>query len=156
MTRIELTKIYSQLSNKFPDAILPFTLPANGDSYIEIKQESILVIASELKNNGFTSLVCMTGVDDGNTFSIRYHLYSMQKKEWAILKLSLSKDNPVVDSVSGIWRAANWQEREIYDMFGIKFIGHPDLRRILMPEDWSGFPLRRDYVTPSRWHGIPV
>ncbi len=83
-----------------------------------------------------------------------YHLFSYTLRHWMVLKVDTPRDNPVVPTVSGVWRAAEWQEREVYDLLGVTFTGHPDLRRILMPEDWPGHPLRKDFVEPQEYHGI--
>ena len=77
-------------------------------------------------------------------FEVVYHLYSVPFAKRVRLKVWLSEDEEV-ESVYSVWPAANWYEREVYDMFGIKFANHPDLRRILLPEDWEGYPLRKDY-----------
>jgi NADH-quinone oxidoreductase subunit C len=74
-----------------------------------------------------------------------YHLLSTTKKERLRLKVRLSGDSPVIDSVTSIWAGANYFEREVYDLFGVRFSGHPYMRRLLMPEDWEGHPLRKDY-----------
>jgi NADH-quinone oxidoreductase subunit C len=78
-------------------------------------------------------------------FEINYHLVSLDRRERLRLKLRLAGADPVVPTVTLVWPTANWHERENYDLFGIRFDGHPDLRRILMPDDWEGFPLRKDY-----------
>lgn len=78
-------------------------------------------------------------------FEVNYHLLSLDRRERLRLKVCLSGGDPVVRSVIPVWPTANWHERENFDLFGIRFEGHPDLRRILMPDDWEGFPLRKDY-----------
>ncbi|HYL47638.1 MAG TPA: NADH-quinone oxidoreductase subunit C [Candidatus Limnocylindrales bacterium] len=78
-------------------------------------------------------------------FEINYHLVSLDRRERLRLKVKLAGADPVVPTVTLVWPTANWHERENYDLFGIRFDGHPDLRRILMPDDWEGFPLRKDY-----------
>lgn len=80
-------------------------------------------------------------------FEVNYHLLSIEKRLRLRLKVKISTADPVVHSVTQIWPTANWHEREVFDMFGILFEGHPDLRRILMPDDWEGHPLRKDYPT---------
>jgi len=85
-------------------------------------------------------------------FELNYHLLSISNRQVVRLRVHLSGDEPTVDTVASIWPTADWHEREIFDLFGIRFHGHPDLRRILMPDDWEGYPLRRDYpVEGFRW-----
>ncbi len=91
-------------------------------------------------------------------FEVVYQLYSISHRHMIRIRAEVPEDDPVIDSVVGIWDGANWHERECYDMFGIQFKGHPDLRRILMPEDWEGYPLRKDYPLSSNlgakeWQG---
>jgi len=84
-------------------------------------------------------------------FEVVYHLHSVERNLRVRLKCRLGGENPQIESVTSVWRGANWYEREVFDLFGIRFNGHPDLRRIMMPEDWEGHPLRKDYpVTGSR------
>jgi len=78
-------------------------------------------------------------------FEVNYHLLSLDRRERLRLKVRLGGSDPVVHSVISVWPTANWHERENFDLFGIRFEGHPDLRRILMPDDWEGYPLRKDY-----------
>ena len=78
-------------------------------------------------------------------FEVNYHLLSLDRRERLRLKVRLGGSDPVVHSVIPVWPTANWHERENFDLFGIRFEGHPDLRRILMPDDWEGYPLRKDY-----------
>ena len=78
-------------------------------------------------------------------FGVVYNLHSFERNHWLRLQCRLGGENPEIDSVTELWRGANWYEREVYDLFGIRFRGHPDQRRIMMPEDWPGHPLRKDY-----------
>ncbi|MBI3933052.1 MAG: NADH-quinone oxidoreductase subunit C [Acidobacteria bacterium] len=97
---------------------------------------------------GYLFLSDVTAVDrypSEPRFEIVYHLRCYARKEWLRLKCLLSNEHPELESVTPVWRAANWYEREVFDLFGIRFGGHPDLRRILMPETWEGHPLRKDY-----------
>jgi len=96
----------------------------------------------------FTFLSDVTGVDlfpREPRFELNYHLLSLPRRERLRLKVRLSSADPVAESVTLVWPTANWHEREVFDLFGVRFEGHPDLRRILMPEDWEGHPLRKDY-----------
>jgi len=88
----------------------------------------------------------MVGVDRGDGFEVIYCLFSFDKKHKLTLKAPLPKENPEIESVTPIWKAANWHEREIAELFGIKFLNHPDPRGILLPEDWDeGYPMRKDW-----------
>lgn len=107
----------------------------------------------------FDMLSCLTAVDNGpesGTMEVVYNLYSIPFNHHLALKVTLNRDNPETDSVEDIWKTANWHEREAYDMFGIKFKGHPDLRRILLPGDWEGYPLRKDYKHQEYYRGVKV
>lgn len=104
-------------------------------------------------------LSCITAVDNGpqtGTLEIIYNLYSIPFNHHLSLKISVPRDNAGVDSVQDIWKTANWHEREAWDMFGVQFEGHPDMRRILLPADWEGHPLRKDYKQQEYYRGIKV
>jgi NADH-quinone oxidoreductase subunit C len=122
---------------------------------IEIASSKILSVCGFLKyDQGFVRLSSVTGVDRYPAeprFEVNYHLHSIDRNERLRLKCRLPGTDPVMESVTSVWRSANWYERETFDLFGIQFLSHPDLRRIMMPEDWEGHPLRKDYpVTGSR------
>jgi NADH-quinone oxidoreductase subunit C len=96
----------------------------------------------------FTFLSDVTGVDRfpiEPRFELNYHLLSLSRREILRLRTRLMGNDPVIQSVVPVWPTANWHEREIFDLFGIRFEGHPDLRRIFLPDDWEGYPLRKDY-----------
>ncbi|PYX07404.1 MAG: NADH-quinone oxidoreductase subunit C [Acidobacteria bacterium] len=95
--------------------------------------------------NFLSDVTCVDWLPREPRFEVIYHLLSIAKKERVRLKARLGSDNPVLDSVTFVWPAANYFEREVYDLFGIRFTGHPYMRRLLMPEDWEGYPLRKDY-----------
>jgi NADH-quinone oxidoreductase subunit C len=101
--------------------------------------------ARDLKSLGFDRLGMVTAVDYRTEFELVYRLHSRSMSAGIFLKCRISRENPSARSVSDLWPAALWQEREVYDMFGIVFEGHPDLRRIMLPEEWEGHPLRKDY-----------
>ncbi|SFC70195.1 NADH-quinone oxidoreductase subunit C [Parapedobacter composti] len=112
----------------------------------------------------FDFLSSISAVDDGmesGTFTIVYHLASIPHQQQLTLKVIIPNDRrldnlPVVPTVSGVWRTADWHEREAFDLMGIYFDGHPDLRRILLPDDWEGYPLRKDYEEAEAYHGISI
>lgn len=107
----------------------------------------------------FDMLTCITGVDNGpeaNTMEVIYHLYSIPFHQSLMLKVIVPRENPEVETLTTIWKSANWLEREVFDMFGIVFKNHPDLRRILMPADWNGYPLRKDYQHEETYRGIKI
>jgi NADH-quinone oxidoreductase subunit C len=105
----------------------------------------------------FDYMMCQSGVDYNNgTLGSMYHLSSMKLGHKIVLRVVVPKENPVVQSVVSVWAAANWMERETYDLVGIVYEGHPDLRRILLPYDWEGHPLRKDYRVPEFYNGMKV
>jgi NADH-quinone oxidoreductase subunit C len=104
-------------------------------------------------------LLCISGIDNGkeqNTLELVYHFASITKNILFSFNVQLNRDSPRISSLVGLWKSANWMEREAYDMFGIIFSEHPDLRRILMPADWAGHPLRKDYNPEENYHGIKI
>ena len=107
----------------------------------------------------FDMLSCITAIDNGpdaGTLDVVYNLYSIPFNHHLALKVTVPRDGAEVDSLEGIWKTANWHEREAYDMFGIRFTGHPDLRRILLPADWEGHPLRKDYQQQEYYRGVKI
>jgi NADH-quinone oxidoreductase subunit C len=89
-----------------------------------------------------------------DTIEVYYHLFSYRHRHGIVLRTATPRPDPVLPTVSHLWPIANWLEREAFDLLGVRFIDHPDLRRILMPEDWVGHPLRKDFVEPEEYHGI--
>jgi NADH-quinone oxidoreductase subunit C len=98
-----------------------------------------------LQFNLLTDATCVDRFPLEPRYELNYHLVSIPLRQRVRLRVRLSGDDPVVDSLVPVWPGANWLEREIFDLFGIRFTGHPDLRRILLPEDWEGYPLRKDF-----------
>ncbi|GFE69856.1 NAD(P)H-quinone oxidoreductase subunit J [Chroococcus sp. FPU101] len=126
-----------------------------GVELIKVEPDFLIPIATALYANGFNYLQCQGAYDlgPGKELVSFYHLVKLGddvvQPEEVRLKVFLPRENPRIPSVYWIWKAADWQERESYDMFGIVYEGHPDLKRILMPEDWVGWPLRKDYISPD-------
>src|SRR5947207_2308232 len=126
-----------------------------GELTLEIAPGKIASVCGFLKyDQNFIRLSTVTAVDRYPAeprFEVVYHLHSVERKERLRLKCRIAGDAPEIESVTGVWRGANWYEREVFDLFGIRFLNHPDLRRIMLPETWEGHPLRKDYpVTGSR------
>ena len=110
---------------------------------------------AELKFDLLTDATCVDRFPQEPRFELNYHLVSIPRRDKIRLKVRLSGSDPVVDTLVPVWPGANWLEREIFDLFGIRFEGHPDLRRILLPEDWEGHPLRRDYPVEG-YRDVPM
>ena len=148
--------VCKKIAEKFPESI---DKEQNKD-WIQLKPENWLEIAKWLKSNEslyFDSLQCNTGMDLGEgILESRYNLHSMKHLHKIEIRIKVSVEKPDIPSVEEVWRVADWFERETYDMFGINFIGHRDLRRILLPDDWEGWPLRKDYEEQETYHGIVV
>lgn len=124
-----------------------------------VERGSIARVAGFLKSDPelwFDSLQLLSAVDYKDRLEVVYHLYSMRHRHWLVLKVPLDRESPTLPTVERVWRGANWHEREAYDMMGIVFEGHSDPRRILCPDDWEGFPLRKDYEQPEFYNGMRV
>jgi NADH-quinone oxidoreductase subunit C len=134
--------------NALPADSVVETLDSLGEATIVIDPGRIVEVCRALKEQGFERLASVTAVDRfpcEPRFEVVYHLHSIGRNRRLRLKCRVVTAEAEIDSVTGVWRSADWYEREVYDLFGITFRGHPGLRRILMPEDWDGHPLRKDY-----------
>lgn len=150
-------EIFDRLKEKFGNRVLDLT--ENVDPFIRVSADAIAEIGLYLRDDeamGFESLMCLSGVDYPEHLSLVYHLFSTAHRHKITLKTDLGREDPSLPTVEGVWRVANWHERETYDMFGIVFEGHRDLRRILCPDDWEGWPLRKDYEVQEYYRGIRV
>ncbi len=152
-------EISQRLKVRFGPAIV-LSLPDDKHPRVHIQAADLPGVAEFLHLSpdlAFDWLSCVTGVDyvSENKMACVYDLYSTRHGHWFAVKAYTDRANPIVPSVMKIWPAADWHEREIFDLLGVKFPGHTDLRRILLPEDWKGHPLRKDYVFPREYHGIP-
>ena len=155
------------LVSQFGESIIIAEDPTALQPSLSVVAERIAEVAGFLQNHNdcyFDLLSCITAIDNGpvaNTMEIVYNLYSVVYEHSLMLKIKIPRNQnheplPLVPSLSHLWKTANWHEREIFDLMGIGFENHPDLRRILMPEDWEGHPLRKDYQEQERYHGIKV
>ena len=139
------------LKNKGVNSI-PLGNDASGIEMLEIGTKDLANSCQLLKSNTETfidSLVLITTLDLKKGYQSIYTLSSTKTRKFLRIKVTVPKDNPIVPTVSHIWSAANWYEREAYDMMGIIYAGHPNLKRILNPENWEGHPLRKDYIPPA-------
>lgn len=136
-----------------------------GDSSITVDSGKILDVCKTLKSEGFNVLQVITGTDYSDRIELTYILADYTKNLEVLVKTALPRGDgngnnrdtlPKIDSVVSVWNAANFQERETYDMIGVNFVGHPDFRRILTPDDWQGYPLRKDYVVQEKYLDMVV
>ncbi len=125
---------------------------ADSVEMLELEVKDLVYVCKLLKESqetNFDLLILLTSLELKRGYQAIYSLHSTESKQSFRIKVTLSKENPAVPTVSHIWSTANWYEREAYDMMGIVFEGHPNLKRLLNPENWEGFPLRKDYIPPT-------
>jgi NADH-quinone oxidoreductase subunit C len=155
---VEAKAIYQQLEQRFGAALREFQGEV-AQPFAVVEPARIAEVAQSLRDQpelAFDGLMCLSGVDTTQELVVVYHLFSYRHGHKFTLKALLPRAAPELPTVSGVWSTADWHERECYDLFGVVFSGHPDLRRILLPEDWEGYPLRKDYVVQEYYHGIRV
>ncbi len=154
---MEIAQVHERLRSELGDGVLE--LKSLFDPVIEVAPEAIARVAVFLKEAPelrLDTLMCLSGVDYGKSFAVAYHLFSLQHRHKVALKVMLTKEEPTLPTVEGVWKSANWFEREAYDLYGIIFSGHSDLRRILLPDDWEGHPMRKDWQYPASYRGVPL
>lgn len=164
-THERLTAICAGLRETFPEHTGE-PIEEFGEISVRVAREKIAQVCSYLRDVApFEMLADLSGVDylgiapPQDRFLVAYHLYSFRLNLRLRLRVFVPEDDLSVPTVTGVWPAANWQEREVYDFFGVVFDGHPDLRRILMPDDWEGHPHRKDYPlggTKVEFKGVMV
>lgn len=152
-------EIFDYLKAAFSEVDLVLESAKLGAPWITIPVEHWKEIAKFLRDDSelrFDTLMCLSGIHypDEELLAIACHLHATEKGHTLAVKVKVPESNPNIPSVETIWKTADWHEREAYDMFGIIFDEHPDLRRILCPDDWEGFPLRKDYVPQESYMGI--
>lgn len=155
-------EIVSRIHTELGESFLLGTDEKCTPKAVLIALESLLDLMTWLHTHQqlyFDSLSCITGLDNGEdegTMEVIYNLYSIPYNHHLTVKVTLDRKAPVIASLTSTWQTADWHEREAYDLLGIQFTGHPDLRRILLPEDWEGHPLRKDYKHQEYYRGIKV
>ena len=153
------------LGQQLSPAVVLEEVPHTTPTTLRVPASDLVAICQVLRDHKeayFDYLACITALDNGpekGTLEVLYHLYSIPHNASLALQVVLARNAPStplpeVPSVSHLWQAADWHEREAYDLVGIRFTGHPDLRRIVLPDDWQGHPLRKDYQMPDQYHGI--
>ncbi len=158
---MKLSQIKELVLSEYPNSIVGEDENASPAALL-VKPQFIFQICELLQSNEktyFDQLSCLSGLDNGEeagTMEVIYNLYCIPYDLHLMLKVELDRKHPSIDSVMDIWKTADWHEREAYDLFGIHFNKHKDLRRILLPNDWEGFPLRKDYVEQERYHDVKV
>ena|SRR5947209_13441343 len=161
------TEIYDKLKSAFADKIGEWHEQTGSEymkrmaSYADVADpgyiRDICLYLRDEPELGFDSLLLLSASDNNDkTLSVTYHLEAREKKQNFALKVTVPQDQAHVPTVTGVWSHANWHEREAWDMMGITFTGHPDMRRILLDEDWVGHPLRKDYKHPDFYRGMKV
>ncbi|HKK45318.1 MAG TPA: NADH-quinone oxidoreductase subunit C [Balneolaceae bacterium] len=143
-----LQKVVDGLSSEFSETFIG-VYQSTGDTFVRVEAEAIVDICRYLKNEQhFIYLTDIFGIDrftSEERFEVVYDLVSLRDRERLFIKVRLPEENPTVESITDVWKSASWMEREVFDMFGIKFENHPDFRRIYMPEDFDYYPLRKEF-----------
>ena len=155
---MDVAEIHRRLRERF-GSIVSADLRADDWSTCEVKPQSIAEVCAVLRDDpdfGFDCLSNLSAVDRkaDDLIEVHYHLLSYRLRHQIVLRAATPRPDPILPTVSHLWPIADWLEREAFDLMGVRFTGHPDLRRILMPEDWVGHPLRKDFVEPEEYHGI--
>jgi NADH-quinone oxidoreductase subunit C len=151
-------ELQGRLTDRFGQAVSP-PAETRTDPFCLVSADRIVQVcrfAREEPGLELDFLEDLTALDwpKRNVIEVVYHLFSFRHRHGIVLKVEADRSSPHVPSVEGVWKTANWFEREVYDLFGVTFTGHPDLRRILLPDDWVGHPLRKDYQEAGGYHGI--
>lgn len=161
ITQTQPTKLFSKLRDHFGEAIVLGQSEDTGakDGFILIAGQHVREVAFFCRDQmdlRFDFCQSLTGMDSGTHMTCVYHLFSYVHRHTLILKVHTSREHPVLPSSVLVWPVCNWYEREIYDLFGVTFEGHPDLRRLLLPEDWPGHPMLKDWKEPAAYNGMPT
>jgi NADH-quinone oxidoreductase subunit C len=140
--------IEQTIRDAFPDAVLESST-TEGELTLRIDPKQLLAICEKLHGDGFDYLADVTAIDWKDRIEVVYRMTDLSTNAKVVLRVDLDHERPEVESIVSIWKGADFQEREVYDLMGVTFTGHPNLKRILLPEDWEGYPLRKDYVIPD-------
>lgn len=157
----EPKEIFEYLIKEFGEEDISLETGDVGEPWIELSAGNLKEVMKFLRDDDalrFNVLMCLSGVHypDEEALGVTYHINSTTNDVKLALKVKVPEEDAMVPSVESIWKTADWHEREAFDMVGIKFEGHPNLKRILTAEDWEGHPLRKDYVQQEYYQGIPT
>jgi NADH-quinone oxidoreductase subunit C len=164
---MDLTTTIQFLQERLGDNVAIAPATATHPPAMEVPAAYIAIVCQLLhtdENFYFDYLACITALDNGpevGSLELIYNLYSIPYNRQLMIQVKLPRNLPnqplpSIPTISHIWQTANWHEREAYDLVGVHFTGHPDLRRILLPNDWEGYPLRKDYMNPTHYHDMPT
>jgi len=155
--------VYKALKEKFGDAVSDPVVDSPDKpaflSYVFVDAAKLVDVCVFLRTDPgmkFEHLSAVSGTDMNDSIHVAYILQSYAHKTQAVVRVKLDRANPVCPTVEQVWKAATWHEREVYDLLGVVFEGHGDLRRLLLPDDWPGHPLRKDYKEEPAYHGMPT
>jgi len=156
---MERGELLALLAQRLQGAAIGIEEMPNNDIMLQVARQDFIAVLTTLKQDkdlGFKALTNQLGVDYGDRFAVICNLYSFAIDNKLTIKVFLEKEDPEIDSIEKLFRGANWFERETYDLLGIRFKGHGNLERLLLPADWEGHPLRKDYVYPQEYHGVAL
>ncbi len=157
---MEKEDLIDEIRTRFAAAVASYA-ETYGDQTLVVRREGLRALMSALRDAPFDyavllDLTCVDFVTNESRFEMVYHVFSLSRNRRLRIKVSLPADNPVVDSLAGLWKNADWLEREAFDMFGVGFIGHPNLKRILMYDGFEGHPLRKSYPWRKEQPLVPL
>jgi NADH-quinone oxidoreductase subunit C len=156
---MEPLRIQELLAAAHGEAVSALVTEGTKDPFVKVRAEGLPAVAATLRDHpelAFDNLMNLTAVDwpKAGRIDVVYHFHSIHHRHRFAVKVELPRDRPEIASLSGLWAGANWLEREQWDLMGVRFTGHPDLRRLLLPDDWVGHPLRKDYQEAPEYRGM--
>lgn len=157
MTKLSEDQILKSIQAKFEGVEFKWVTEFNGDNYLVVPNDKIAEVIGFIKSEpalAFDYLNNVSALDTKENLEVTYHLYSYEHRHSFVLKAVTARENVSLPTITHLYGTALFQEREVYDHFGVKFAGHPDLRRILLPDDWVGHPLLKDYNEQEEYNGI--
>ncbi len=151
-----IENIVQAIQEKYPAELVLVDTDGQIPTFVLTSKRVVRVLFLLRDEFDFESLMCETASDKSDRIVLIYHLYSTKHRQMLVVKTELSREEPSVETAEEVWKSANWYEREIYDLFGVEFIRHSDMQRIMLPPDWVGHPLLKDYVPAPEYHGMKI